>query len=159
IPSALSFSPNDRAYVREEPMPFTEYVEYDGVGLADLIARREVTTLEVIDAAIARAEELDPRLNAIVYRTFDHARQPARHALPDTPFRGFPFLLKDTLARTPEAPPRSASAFMPAAPAPYDAELTARFRRAGLISLGKTNAPEFGLLPITESKLYGAAYN
>jgi len=140
-------------------MPFNEYVEYDGVGLADLIARREVTTLEVIDAAIARAEELNPRLNAIVYRTFDHARQHAKHALPNTPFKGVPFLLKDILAQTTEAPTRSASGFMPVVPAPYDAELTARFRRAGLISLGKTNAPEFGLLPITEPKLYGAAHN
>ncbi|HEV2546714.1 MAG TPA: amidase family protein [Stellaceae bacterium] len=140
-------------------MPFPEYVDYDGVGLADLIARRDMTALEVVDAAIARAEELNPRLNAIIYRNFERAREHARGASPDTPFKGVPFLLKDILAQTTEAPTRSASAFTPNVPAPHDAELTARFRRAGLISLGKTNAPEFGLLPITESKLYGAARN
>jgi amidase len=140
-------------------MPFPEYVDYDGVGLADLIARRDMTALEVVDAAIARAEELNPRLNAIIYRTFERARERAKDASRDTPFKGVPFLLKDILAQTTEAPTRSASAFTPNVPAPHDAELTARFRRAGLISLGKTNAPEFGLLPITESKLYGAARN
>ena len=140
-------------------MPFAEYVDYDGVGLADLIARRDVTALEVVDAAIARAEELNPRLNAIVYRTFERAREHAKHVAPDTPFKGVPFLLKDILAQTTEAPTRSASAFTPNLPAPHDAELTARFRRAGLISLGKTNAPEFGLVPITEPKLYGPARN
>jgi len=140
-------------------MPFAEYIDYDGVGLADLIARREVTALEVVDAAIARAEELNPRLNAIVYRTFERAREHAKHASPDTPFKGVPFLLKDILAQTTEAPTRSASGFTPDLPAPHDAELTARFRRAGLISLGKTNAPEFGLVPITEPKLYGPARN
>ena len=122
-------------------------------------ARNEVSPLEVVDAAIGRAEALNPRLNAIVYRTFERAREHARHGLPDGPFKGVPFLLKDVLAQTTEAPTRSASAFTPDKPAPYDAELTARFRRAGLISLGKTNAPEFGLLPITEPKLYGPARN
>jgi amidase len=140
-------------------MPFAEYVDYDAVGLASLIARHDVTPVEVVDAAIARAEELNPRLNAIVYRTFERAREHAKHASADTPFKGVPFLLKDILAQTTEAPTRSASAFTPNMPAPHDAELTARFRRAGLISLGKTNAPEFGLVPITEPKLYGPARN
>jgi amidase len=70
-----------------------------------------------------------------------------------------PFLLKDILAWTTEAPTRSGSGFTPDTPSPIDAEITARFRHSGLISLGKTNAPEFGLLPITEPRLYGAAHN
>jgi amidase len=140
-------------------MPFVEYEEHDAVGLAALVARNEVTPLELVDAAIRRAEELNPRLNAIVYRTFERAREHAKDRLLDSPFKGVPFLLKDILARTTEAPTRAGSAFTSDKPAPYDAELTVRFRRAGLISIGKTNVPEFGLLPITESKLYGAARN
>jgi amidase len=140
-------------------MPFTEYQDYDGIGLAALVAGKDVTALELVDAAIARAEELNPRLNAIVYRTFERAREHARQGPPDGPFKGVPFLLKDILAQTTEAPTRAASRFTFDRPAPFDAELTARFRRAGLISLGKTNVPEFGLVPLTESKLYGPARN
>jgi amidase len=141
-------------------MSFAEYKEYDAVGLAALVAGNEVTPLELVDAAIGLAEELNPRLNAIVYRTFERAREHAKdRLLPDGPFKGVPFLLKDILAGTTEAPTRSGSRFTPDKPAPYDAELTARFSRAGLISLGKTNVPEFGLLPITEPKLYGPARN
>ena len=140
-------------------MPFTEYAEYDGVGLARLIARNEVTPLELVEAAIGRAEALNPRLNAIVYRCFERAREHAKRGAADGPFKGVPFLLKDILGQTTEAPTRAGSRFTPDRPSPMEAELTARFRRAGLISLGKTNAPEFGLLPITESKLYGPARN
>jgi amidase len=140
-------------------MSFKEYADYDGVGLAALLARKEVTPLELVEAAIARAEALNPQLNAIVYRCFDRAREQAKQGVADGPFKGVPFLLKDILAQTTEAPTRAGSHFTPARPSPIDAELTARFRRAGLISLGKTNAPEFGLLPITESKLHGPARN
>jgi amidase len=141
-------------------MSFAEYVDHDGMGLAALVARKDVTPLELVDAAISRAEALNPLLNAIVYRTFERAREHAKdEKLRDSPFKGVPFLLKDILARTTEAPTRAGSGFVPNQSAPYDAELTARFRRAGLISLGKTNVPEFGLLPITEPKLYGPARN
>jgi Asp-tRNA(Asn)/Glu-tRNA(Gln) amidotransferase A subunit family amidase len=125
-------------------MSFAEYVEYDGVGLAALVERNEVTPLELVDAAISRAEALNPSLNAIVYRTLERAGEHAKdERLRDSPFKGVPFLLKDTLARTTDAPTRAGSGFVPNQPALYDAELTARFRRAGLISLGKTNVPEF----------------
>jgi amidase len=144
---------------REEILAFTEYAEYDGVGLADLITRKEVTPLELVEAAIARAEALNPRLNAIVYRCFESARDRARRGAVDGPFKGVPFLLKDILGQTTEAPTRAGSRFAPERPAPMDAELTARFRRAGLIPLGKTNVPEFGLLPLTEPQLYGPTRN
>jgi amidase len=140
-------------------LPFTEYAEYDGIGLADLIARKEVTPLELVEAAIGRAEALNPGLNAIVYRCFDRALERARQGEADGPFRGVPFLLKDILCQTTEAPTRAGSRFTLDRPSPIDAQLTVRFRRAGLISLGKTNVPEFGLLPITEPKLYGPARN
>jgi amidase len=141
-------------------MSFAEYVDHDAMGLAALVVRKDVTPLELVDAAISRAEALNPVLNAIVYRTFERARDHAKHEnLRETPFKGVPFLLKDILARTTDAPTRAGSSFVPNQPAPYDAEITARFRRAGLISLGKTNVPEFGLLPITEPKLYGPARN
>ena len=141
-------------------MSFAEYKEYDAVGLAALVADNEVTPLELVEAAIGLAEELNPRLNAIIYCTFERARAHAKdRLLPAGPFKGVPFLLKDALGGTTEAPTRSGSRFTLDKPAPYDAELTARFSRAGLISLGKTNVPEFALLPTTEPKLYGPARN
>jgi amidase len=150
----------EREIKKGEAMSFAEYADYDGVGLAALIERHEVTPLELVDAAIARAEALNPSLNAIVYPTFERAREHAKdEQLRDSPFKGVPFLLKDILARTTEAPTRAGSGFVPDQPSPYDAELTVRFRRAGLISLGKSNVPEFGLLPLTEPKLYGPARN
>ena len=120
-------------------MSFAEYEEYDAVGLAALVACKEVTPLELVDAAIGRAEKLNPQLNAIVYCTFERAREHAKsRLLLDSPFKGVPFLLKDILARTTEAPTRSGSRFTPDKPAPYDAELTARFSRAGSTRRGSS---------------------
>jgi hypothetical protein len=101
-------------------MSFAEYKEYDAVGLAALVARNEVTPLELVDAAIGLAEELNPRLNAIVYRTFERTREHAKdRLLPDGPFKGVPFLLKDALGGTTEAPTRAGSRFTTDKPAPY----------------------------------------
>ena len=98
-------------------MSFAEYVDHDGMGLAALLARKDVTPLELVDAAISRAEALNPLLNAIVYRTFERAREHAKdEKLRDTPFKGVPFLLKDILARTTDAPTRAGSGFVPSQP-------------------------------------------
>jgi amidase len=140
-------------------MTFREYADYDGVGLAGLIARNEVTPLELVEAAIGRAEALNPGINAIVYRCFERAREQAKRGACDGPFKGVPFLLKDILCQTTDAPTRAGSRFTLDRASPVEGELTARFRRAGLIALGKTNVPEFGTLPITEPKLYGPARN
>ncbi len=140
-------------------MRFAEYARYDGLGLAALVAKKKVQPIELLDEAIARAEELNPKLNAVVYKDYERAREKAKGKLPKGPFTGVPFLLKDIFALAEGVPTRQASRFFPPIPWPHDSELTARFKRSGLIPFAKTNVPEFGLVPTTESKLYGAAHN
>ena len=140
-------------------MAFNEYAKYDGLGLAELVAKKEVTATELVEEAIARIEKHNPRLNAVIYKTYDRARTAARAPQGSGPFAGVPFLLKDILGVQKGVPTRQGSAFVPASPSPHDATLTKKFTAAGLISLGKTNVPEFGLVPTTESALYGPARN
>ncbi len=140
-------------------MAFGEYADYDGIGLAQLVQRGEVTARELADEAIARIERHNPRLNAVVTPTYERGRAIA--AQPGGgPFRGVPFLLKDILGNWSGVPTRCGSRFFADAPAPdWDDSLVVRFKAAGLVPLGKTNVPEFGLLPTTESQLYGPARN
>jgi amidase len=140
-------------------MRFAEYAKYDGLGLAALVAKKKVLAIELLDEAIARAEELNPKLNAIVYKDYDRARAAAKGKLSKGAFTGVPFLLKDIFALAQGVPTRQAARFFPPIPWPHDSEMTVRFKRAGLIPFAKTNVPEFGLVPTTESKLYGAAHN
>ncbi|MEJ2435933.1 MAG: amidase, partial [Pseudolabrys sp.] len=71
-------------------MRFCEYLDYDGLGLAALIAKKEIAPLEVVDEAIARAETLNPTLNAIIFDAYERARDAAKTALAPGPFRGVP---------------------------------------------------------------------
>jgi amidase len=76
-------------------MTFKEYADYDGMGLAALVAKGEVTPAEITEAAIERIERLNPALNAVVYKAYDEARAVAKAPLPDGPLKGAPFLVKD----------------------------------------------------------------
>ena len=140
-------------------MGFAEYDRYDALGLAELVAKGEVTALELVDTAIARIEALNPRLNAVIFTDFDGARERAKGSLPDGPFKGVPFLLKDILGDLAGWPTRNGSRLSPPVPMPFTATLVQRFLAGGLVPLGKTNVPEFGLVATTESKLYGPARN
>ncbi len=140
-------------------MPIRDYADYDGLGLAQLVAKKQVKPIELVDEAIARSEALHPRLNFVVFRDYERAREAAKAKLPKGPFAGVPFYLKDIFADARGMPTRQAARFIPPIPFDHDCVLTARFRAAGLIFLGKTNVPEFGLVPTTESKLYGPAHN
>jgi amidase len=140
-------------------MAIAEYAKFDGLGLATLVAKKKVKPIELLDEAIARAEALNPKLNAIVYKDYERARERAKARLPKGAFTGVPFLLKDIFALAEGVPTRQASRFFPPIPWPHDSVLTARFKAAGLVPFGKTNVPEFGLVPTTESKLYGPAHN
>jgi amidase len=139
-------------------MAFAEYAQYDGVGLAELVARREVTPLELADEAIARIEKHNPTLNAVIRELYDYGRGLA--AAPGSgPFRGVPFLLKDIQGNLAGVPTQAGTRFLVDLPADQDDTLVVRYKAAGLVPLGKTNVPEFGLLPTTESALYGPARN
>jgi amidase len=139
-------------------MGFAEYSNFDGLGLAELVKKKKVKPAELVEAAIERIERHNPRLNAVVFRAYDEARAKATPKLSGA-FAGVPMLLKDILADKKGWPTRRGSRFVPLAPSPFDATLVSRFEAAGLIPLGKTNVPEFGLLPFTEPKLYGPARN
>lgn len=140
-------------------MQFSEFRKYDGLGLAELVRHRDASPLELVETAITRAESVNPELNFMVYRDFERARETAGRNERSGAFAGVPFFLKDILAFAVGMPTRQASRFIPAIPFAHDSLTTTRFRAAGLIPLGKTNVPEYGLLPTTESKLYGPAHN
>jgi amidase len=139
-------------------MGFPGYSNYDGLGLAELVKKKKVKPIELVEAAIERIERLNPKLNAVVFKAYDDARARAKTKLTGS-FAGVPMLLKDIHGCKKGWPTRHGSSFMPAEPSSYDSTLVTRFEAAGLIALGKTNVPEFGLVPLTESKLYGPAHN
>ncbi len=141
----------------------------DATAQADLIARREATSSELVDASIERIERIDGDINAVIMRWFDRARAQAGafdelplHAEQRTaPFAGVPFLIKDLGIHAAGLPITSGNrAALEAQPlSKHDSNLMARFRDAGLITLGRTNSPEFGSLPVTEPLAYGPTRN
>jgi len=142
-------------------MSFTEYAAYDGLGLAALVDKGAVSPGELVEEAIARIEKHNPKLNAVIYKIYDQARTAATRqmAAGTGTFRGVPFLLKDILGNYEGVPTTAACRFMSGVPAAQDDTLVVRYKAAGLILLGKTNAPECGILPTTESSLYGPCHN
>ncbi len=141
----------------------------DATAQAELIATKEATSTELIDAAIDRIERLDGDINAVIMRWFDRARAQASafDGLPlqsdqrNTPFGGVPFLIKDLGIHAAGMPITSGNrAALDALPlSKHDSHLMERFRDAGLITLGRTNSPEFGSLPVTEPLAYGPTRN
>jgi amidase len=137
---------------------FTNYSAYDGIGLAELVARGEVTPGELLEAAIERIEAVNPELNAIVHRMYRHARASIEAGLPDGPFRGVPFLIKDLIALYEGVPTTGSARYYENDIATHDSELVRRYRSAGLVIVAKTNTPELGLVPVTESDLRGPTH-
>ena len=138
---------------------FSEYDKYDGLGLAELVRKKEVKPSELVEEAISRIEKLNPQLNAVIYKMYQLARQAADGDLPDGPFKGVPFLMKDILMAYAGVPLTNASRFFRDFVPDHDSELVKRFKAAGIIVVGKTNTPEFGLVPITEPELFGPTNN
>ncbi len=133
----------------------------DATALAELVRRKEVTPGELVEGAIARIERLNPRLNAVVTPLYEQARDAAATAVPaPAPFAGVPFLLKDLVAECAGTPLSDGSAFLAGHyVSPHDSELVRRYRRAGLIVLGKTNTSEFGLVTTAEPRHFGPTRN
>ena len=138
---------------------FTEYARHDGLGLARLIADRELTPEEVLEAAIARAEAVNPTINAIVHRMDAEARGRVAADLPTGPFAGVPFLLKDLYLGYEGAPVGNGSRLWADYVSPSDFTYTRRCRAAGLLVFGKTNTPELGIAWTTEPVAYGPTRN
>ena len=138
---------------------FSDYEEYDGLGLAELVRSKEVKPSELVEEAINRIEKLNPQINAVIHRMYDLAREATEGELPDGVFRGVPFLLKDLMADYAGVPMRKGSRFHSDFVSDHDNEMVKRFKAAGLIVLGKTNTPEYGLVPVTEPELFGPSNN
>ncbi|MGI9589892.1 MAG: amidase, partial [Myxococcota bacterium] len=134
----------------------------DCTAQAELVRTGQVSPSELVEAAIARAERLDDSLGAIVSRQFDRARSEAAAAnLPDGPFHGVPYLLKDLGAYLDGDPCYSGMGALKKADyrEQGDSVFAGRLRAAGLISLGRTNSPELGILPTTEPDAFGPSHN
>lgn len=135
-----------------------QLVNYDGIGLAALVKSGEVTPSELVEASIRRIEALDGRLNAVVTRTFEQALERAATGKIKGPFAGVPFLVKDG-ADYAGARKTLGSRFFNDYISPASPKLVKTYEATGLNVLGKTNLPEVGLIPTTESELLGACHN
>jgi amidase len=136
-----------------------DFAFMDAIAQAQLVRRREVTALELVDAAIQRIERLNPILNAVVTPIYEQAHAAAVGKLPSGPFAGVPFLIKDVIAFCRGTRSSWGSEFLHDFVPDHDSELVVRLKRAGLIILGMSNTPEFGLRPTTEPRLFGPCHN
>ena len=140
-------------------IPFDDYNRYDAIGLARLIVQGEVSASEIVETAIASIESLNPDLNAVITPLFEPAREQLRSGLSDGPLRGVPYLVKDLNTWVAGAPATNGSRAFENFVPPCDSVLITRMRAAGLVILGKTNTPEFGLNICTSPALFGATVN
>ena len=139
---------------------FAEYERYDGLGLAGLVKAGHVTPEELLDAALARVEARNSVVNAVTMPLHDYARRALAAGLPDGPFRGVPFLMKDLTAPIAGVPmTRSCRYYADAPPPTADSVHVARLKRAGLVIFGRTNTCELGLSLTCEPQLHGPTRN
>lgn len=141
-------------------MSFADEIgDMDATAQAELVKKGEVKPVELVEAAIERIERWNPLINAVVTRMFDRALDEARGHIPEGPFKGVPFLLKDLLASCQGVPLTMGAQLMRDFVPREDSELVKRIKQAGLIIVGKTNTPELGILPTTEPMLFGLCRN
>ena len=141
-------------------MKFYEYRQHDALGLADLVKRGEVQAQELLALAGQRADEVQPKLNAFTRRMDEDARQRSQAAhSPEAPFAGVPFIVKDLFQDVGGLPSTGGSKVLPRHVPMQDSDVVRRWRQAGLLIFGKTNAPEFGARNVTEPLAYGATRN
>lgn len=136
-----------------------EYDRYDALGLAELVRKGEVTPTELCKETIERIERVNPKINAVVTTMYDQGRKTASEFLADKPFAGVPFLLKDLMYAYAGVPTSQGCKTLKNVIPEYDSEMVVRFKKAGVVILGKTNTPEFGLLGVTEPELFGPCRN
>jgi len=138
---------------------FPEYEKYDGLGLAGLVRKQEVTASDLLEESIRRIEDHNSRINAVINKLYDRGRAAVEAGLPDGPFTGVPFLLKDLIYLLEGVPTSGGNRILKDFPAPHDSELVRRWKASGVVILGKTNVPELGLVPFTEPEAFGACRN
>ena len=139
---------------------FPEYERYDATALADLVRRRQISPGELLEAAIERVETRNAAVNAVTMPLYDYGRAAIAKGLPDGPFTGVPFLMKDLSAAIGGVPMTRSSRFFADAPPPTaDSEHVARLKRAGLVIFGRTNTCELGLSLTCEPRMHGPTRN
>jgi amidase len=138
--------------------PFPDYDDYDALGLAELVAAGSVHSGELVEAAADRIAAVNPAVNAVIRDRLEAARDEAANEEKTGPFAGVPILIKDLVSEA-ESPVTFGSVFFRDFIADVTSEFRHRIHRAGFIDLGRTNTPEFGLLPTTEPVLHGPTRN
>lgn len=136
-------------------MKYDDYARLDAVAMAAHVRKGDVTPAELLECAIERAEAINGKLNAIVYKGYDDARRAAANVNREAPFAGVPFLIKDLYCDVKGWPMSNGSRFFRGHVSRQDSEWTARCRKAGLVIMGKTNTPEFGITGTTEGAFLG----
>lgn len=139
-------------------MTHDEYVSRDALGLAEMVRHGEVEPIELLELALAQHTRTHPHINAVVRLMEDDARHAARHPAPG-PFSGVPFLVKDLLTTVAGHPTSMGSRLFRDFAWDHDSEVVRRYRAAGLVTFGKTNTPEWGLVPFTEPEVWGPTRN
>jgi amidase len=140
-------------------MALREYGEFDALGLAGLVRSGQVSAAELLDEALARTAAVNPQINAVVHLMEHRAREAIEAGLPEGPFRGVPFLIKDLMTAYAGEPMRCGSRLFREFVPPADEELTRRYKASGLVIFGKTNTPELGVTNVTEPELFGPTRN
>lgn len=140
-------------------MKLEEYGTYDGLGLAELIRRKEVRAKELVALSLTAIQQVNPDINAVIGLMIEDSDQINESDLPDGPFTGVPFLIKDLVLHAAGVPCDSGSRLLEKVVFPYDTELMRRFKKAGLVTIGRTNTPEFGINMTTEPVLHGPSRN
>ena len=140
-------------------LSFTDYRKHDALSLAALVKSRDVTPEELLGVALARARDVNPKINAIVLDHEDVARKALKDGLPHGPFTGVPYLLKDLGAALKGTVTTGSLSLARESVAESDSTYVERTKRAGLVIFGKTHSPELGLSPSSESRMYGATRN
>ena len=135
------------------------FASLDATAQAEQVRKKQIKPIELVDSAIDRIERLNPTINAVVTPMFEQARSAAKNRLPKGPFTGVPYLLKDLIVSYAGVRMAKGSAFMSDFVPDHDSELVRRLKRAGLIILGKTNTPEYGIMATTEPRLFGPTRN
>ena len=144
----------------------SELANYDATGLAELVRKKQVTPLELVEDVLKRIERVNPKLNAVLANNFDveKARARAKQPLGDGAFAGVPVLLKN-ICEYKDADIDFGSRLYARAIAKHgrlhkaNSPFTDKMEQSGFIVVGVTNAPEFGLIETTEPVLHGAAHN
>lgn len=139
-------------------MKTVSYMEYDGIGLAQLLKNKEISAEELLESVILRIEKVNPSINAVIYKMYEKAKKELEKGVSGE-FAGVPILLKNITQEVKGEPITSGSKALKNYIAKQDSEFVKRLRKSGVLFVGYTNVPELALMGITEPSFYGPTKN